>query len=278
MTVAILLACLAAQERVTDARRCAECHEEQRDHWKDSVHAAKGTDCVGCHGADRIDVRKSRPHLYAEGFKRGVLQETDEIGRKRSDSPALCGTCHVQELEEFKRSQHYADWEEGGKVRGCLACHAEHKTAPARRDEILKSKEQGCTECHRPSSRQVAVMAKFGEQMAAFEGELSRLEGCLAAEEPGISWAAERPALEAARRARGEFRSRQHAGLFSVFKKFEEEIPAAARAAREAFEKAERRKAEFARRKALGLGGFLALMAVNLVLARAWCRRRFGAH
>lgn len=274
--IALLLACLAAQERVADARRCIECHEEQRDAWKDSIHAAKGTDCVGCHGADRIDVRRSRPHLYAEGFKRGVLKETDERGRPRSDSPALCGTCHAQELEEFKRSQHYADWEEGGKVRGCLACHAEHKTAEARRDEILAGKEQGCAGCHKPSSRQIAVLAKFSQQMAALEGELVRLEGCLSAEEPGISWAAERSALEAVRRARGEFRARQHASLFSAFRKFEEEIPAAARAAREALEKAERRKAEFARRKALGLGGFLALMAVNLVLARTWCRRRFG--
>jgi formate-dependent nitrite reductase cytochrome c552 subunit len=274
--IAALLAFLAAQERVADARRCAECHEEQRDLWKDSVHAAKGTDCVGCHGADQIDTRKSRPHLYVQGFRRGVLKELDEAGRPRSDSPALCGTCHIQELEEFKRSQHYADWEEGGKVRGCLACHAEHRTAPARREEILKSKEHGCAECHRPTSRQIAVMTRFGEQMAALEPELARLEACLAEEEPGISWAAERAALEAARRARGEFRSRQHAGLFSVFKKLEEEIPAAARAAREAFDRAEQRKAEFARRKALGLGGFLALMALNLVLARAWCRRRFG--
>lgn len=272
----LFLACLAVQERVADARRCIECHEEQRDAWKNSIHAIKGTDCVGCHGADRIDARRSRPHLYTDGFKRGVLKETDDRGRPRSDSPALCGTCHARELEEFKRSQHYADWEEGGKVRGCLACHAEHQTAQARRNEILPDKDQGCAACHKPSSRPIAVLAKFDQLMTVLEGELVRLEGCLSAEEPGISWAAERSALETVRRARGDFRARQHASLFSVFRKFDEEIPAAARVAGEALEKAERRKAEFARRKALGLGGFLALMAVNLVLARAWCRRRFG--
>jgi len=274
-----LLLAFLTQERTADNARCiANCHESQADDWKSSIHFFKGTDCIGCHGADTIDTKKNKPHLRTPEFLTGVKA-------KWTDSPNLCKKCHQGVYDEFARSQHFASWEddesEDGKrrVRGCLACHDYHKTATARGKEILASKEMGCAKCHRPATKQIAAMTKYTEQTEALERAIASLTGALHEEIPGISWTPERGARETAAQKLREFRTRQHFADFDkTFKELEKEIPPAVPPVEKALSAAAAKKRSLSGQKKLGLSIFLVLMAVTLLLARSWCVRTFGQH
>jgi predicted CXXCH cytochrome family protein len=253
---------LLAQDRFaadTDAT-CLTCHEKQKEDWKDSIHAVRQIGCVACHGTDEINPKASMPHLRTLAFQRG------------HESPPFCGRCHAGELEEFKRSPHYEDWEGGGKVKGCLSCHAAHKTAPANRHALLNGRDPGCLQCHKPESRQVAAMKKFAELADGLQGELVKLEECFREKTPGLSWMTESVSREAHVDGLRKFRTRQHATEFITLA---EEVPAATARVRAELRKAEEKKRRFATSKILGLAGFLVVMALNPALARRWCRRAY---
>ncbi len=278
--IGILLMTLLAQEKVADARRCIECHEPQNEEWKSSIHAKKGTDCIGCHGTDEVDPKKNKPHLRKPEFRalKKQVKQDDEVVTINL-SPLLCGSCHREEHEEFKRSAHGIDWEQGGKVKGCISCHAFHGTDAAKRRSILADKELGCLKCHKDTSGQCTVMRKYSDLADSLEGELGKLEAIMSESIPGLSWAGETAAREEGLQKLRDFRVRQHGATLKLMKEtLPSEIPPVTAAVAAAHGKAEERKHAFARRKSWALLGFLGVMLLNVLVARAWCLKRFGKH
>jgi predicted CXXCH cytochrome family protein len=275
--IGLVLAALLSQEKVTENKRCIECHEPQGEEWKASVHARKGTDCIGCHGTDEVDPKKNKPHLRKPEFR--LFRKRDAEGNWRSLSPEFCGKCHVPELEEFKKSAHFIDWDDGGEVKGCISCHAFHGTDVARRRAILADKVLGCLKCHKETSGQCNLMRQYSDLADRLEAELGKLEAIAGEPIPGLSWSDEEAAREGILEKLRGFRVRQHGATLKLMKEtLPAEIPPVTAAAAAAHQKAEARKHAFSRQKTWALLAFLAVMVLNLLVARAWCLKRFGKH
>jgi hydroxylamine dehydrogenase len=78
-----------------DSARCYKCHEEKtpglNEAWRHGRHAAVGVGCMGCHRANPADPGASNH----EG--QWIVSVP---------TPARCGTCHPQQLAEFRTSRH----------------------------------------------------------------------------------------------------------------------------------------------------------------------------
>ncbi len=123
----------------SDETVCIQCHSGQGGHleepvllWKNSIHAANGNSCHGCHGGDPTDFG------MAMSPQRGFVgvPEPDDI-------PAFCGRCHVGVLEDYKDSAHGQALGAGGP--NCVTCHGSHGVKKASSDLI---NAEDCSRCH----------------------------------------------------------------------------------------------------------------------------------
>jgi predicted CXXCH cytochrome family protein len=146
--IGVLAAALAwpalvlAQPRA--ASSCVTCHVEIGDErlikpvkeFAEDIHAAKGFDCVACHGGD-AKASGMEAMDAAKGF----------VGKpRRQDVPQLCGRCHsdarfmrrynpslrVDQVAEYVTSVHGRRLRELGdpKVAVCTSCHPAHSIRP----------------------------------------------------------------------------------------------------------------------------------------------------
>jgi formate-dependent nitrite reductase cytochrome c552 subunit len=260
--VALMLA--LAQERVDRMEQCVKCHEDIQEDWKTSVHSKRQIGCVDCHGPDTIDPKsKKNPH-------------TPEFKAYRKAAVNLCAKCHGIEAEEFKAGGHQKSTPPPGemeKVRSCLRCHDNHKTEIATFAAIRKT----CVECHAEGTPAHATIASFETGIGGARAEVDALEGYLKSF-PGAPGTSDRRAKEALDIAQGflkVLRQKQHAVKTSEF-------AAEVREAAPAMEQVKAAKADLEaqeaarRRRPLWLLAFLAVAALNLVLARRWAKRRFA--
>ncbi len=118
---------------------CADCHLSQggasakivQDHAA-SIHAARGVQCVDCHGGDPTKKTQAEAMSPAAGF-------TGRI--KTADVPALCAGCHARvelmrqydiptdQYAQYRQSVHGLKLAQGDtNVATCFVCHDGHGT------------------------------------------------------------------------------------------------------------------------------------------------------
>lgn len=264
--IAVLLLLGLVQERVSSDARCIECHKKEAEEWKGSVHARNQAGCTACHGADDVNPAAERKHLKKAPFRAGT----------KNTSPALCATCHGKEVEAFKESAHWEEDVEAGakwkakKLQGCLSCHDPHATSEARRRALFAER---CSHCHKETTVQRKRMTAYMDQADPFERDLATLKGFLHEPLPGVPYADVEGARDSGEEKYREMRVRQHSVKFKEIEKVVGPSHAAVSAAA-AKQRGLNDAASVKRRKYLVI--FLALLAINLLLLRAWCRKKFG--
>jgi hypothetical protein len=255
----LLLAAALAQERVEQDARCLECHVQQGEDWKGSIHDRSAIGCISCHGPDSLNPKQSRPHLYQEGFLKGT---------KRTN-PRLCAACHKAEFQSFDKSAH-AEYtrDETSRVQGCVSCHGFHDTAPAQRHSIL---EEHCRRCHKSPGSEARKVGELYVRMAdRLVRERTQLEARFG--RPGISFRQERAIADSAAQSLQAARILQHEASAAAYKRIENQLQPAADQAQRAYNNLEIKERAFGWRF-LGLGGFLALLGLNFLLVRIRAKR-----
>lgn len=161
LAAGVFAAPVAAQETV-----CLQCHGGQQGRlgepvpqWRESIHAANGNSCHGCHGGDPTDMANAMSP--ERGF---VGVPADE------EIPAFCGRCHVGVLEDYLKSAHGQALGAGGPQ--CVTCHGNHAVKKASLDLI---NQQDCSRCHDYGRAEELKTA-----MAETDGRFGRLEEALA--------------------------------------------------------------------------------------------------
>ena len=110
---------------------CNACHQSQVADLQKHIHFVKGVDCDACHGA-------STKHRESTGnVPPDRVAAPDEV-------PALCGTCHSRERQDYASSKHGQLVAARAKVRSanCAHCHGVH--APRKGTAI----QAACARCH----------------------------------------------------------------------------------------------------------------------------------
>lgn len=117
-----------------ESQACLDCHIERtlgaaslRD-WAKSRHAAEGIACADC-------------HIPAEGAPQAVVSAAsacEEKSVRRGVSPANCGTCHDDKVEQFSKGKHARAWIAMGAM----------PTTYDQPEQIIVG-EKGCGGCHR---------------------------------------------------------------------------------------------------------------------------------
>lgn len=161
LAMALFASPAAAQETV-----CLQCHGGQQGRlgepvplWRESIHAANGNSCHGCHGGDPSDMAN------AMSPERGFIGvPADE------EIPAFCGRCHVGVLEDYLKSAHGQALGAGGPQ--CATCHGSHAVKKASLDLI---NPQDCSRCHDYGRAEELKAA-----MVETDGRFGSLEGALA--------------------------------------------------------------------------------------------------
>jgi len=170
------------QNSVHGKLNCLNCHAdiEQIPHTKDGLQAV---DCVDCHlslNAGAAPVRKSwlsQPEgmeivintkrythsIHADASKENNAQcadchtahyvypkENPQSSVYRLNSPEMCGTCHHQALEEYRRSIHGAalkrPWQ--GDSATCADCHSSHQISEKEEVDAHRVVTEQCSTCH----------------------------------------------------------------------------------------------------------------------------------
>lgn len=149
---------------------CVSCHSslggglaEPVALWEKSIHHQMGNKCEGCHGGDPSDSADAMSP--AKGF----------VGAPKTEQvPDFCGKCHVGVVENYKKSPHYAAFQEG-KGPNCVTCHHSHDVQRASFDLINESL---CTQCHSFANGQKMKKSFVAAEMALKEtrSELERLD------------------------------------------------------------------------------------------------------
>ena len=177
--VVIALPCPASDNR------CVNCHGkiEKTDltqpvhsfkEWRQSIHAKKGVTCDVCHGGNPQGTDQASAH-------KGIERSSDPGSRIYFNKiPETCGSCHVQELENFKRSSHYKELKNSGKGPNCVTCHGSMAT------RVLSPRDMDslCNLCHQKPTKAYATLLsldtsrKLTEQLRKKirEGESKRLD------------------------------------------------------------------------------------------------------
>jgi len=128
--------------RVTaqSADSCIGCHRQQKDMsgrvvtiFQTSTHSLEGIGCDGCHGGDSSQSDKNKAHT-GQFVARPDANATLE----------MCGTCHSQPLEFFKKSKHLAARPNARRL-DCAECHGVHAIGAASESFHWS---QFCTGCH----------------------------------------------------------------------------------------------------------------------------------
>lgn len=137
--VCLLVITSAANVIAQEETVCIQCHSGQSGHlavpveeWRQSIHAANGISCHGCHGGDPTDF------AMAMSPERGFLGAPEY-----AEVPEFCGRCHVGVLQDYSESAHGQAVESGGAQ--CVMCHQAHAIKEAEIDLI---NEQDCSRCH----------------------------------------------------------------------------------------------------------------------------------
>lgn len=107
-------------------RMCLECHQQTETMFSTrSVHADTNIDCSGCHSIHGSD--RGRPALL------------------KTDSKALCASCHPQQANSFRRPYgHRLDL--GGL--DCASCHNPHGGAGEHSLKVNRAGDGPCVDCH----------------------------------------------------------------------------------------------------------------------------------
>lgn len=120
-------------------KECAECHQEQTDHFGSATHAnvtlAEGklgsTGCEACHGAGSI-------HSKTGGGPGTIVNP--------AKNPETCYQCHLDKRGEFALP--YSHGVHTGNM-SCGDCHDPHSgKAVAGTGASLESEIESCTKCH----------------------------------------------------------------------------------------------------------------------------------
>ncbi len=125
---------------------CSGCHQKEFELYSKSIHGitlAKKKDikapaCFDCH------MEHSVPATTGKEWKLALIKE--------------CGTCHVRELETFRRTYHGKVSRLGYETAAkCSDCHGSHKILPASDKESTLSENYilyTCRECHPKATMQ----------------------------------------------------------------------------------------------------------------------------
>lgn len=136
---AVLAPPLVAGANFVGDRACAECHEEQAQHFDSATHAKVAlldkklgsTGCEACHGAGSLHVKT--------GGRKGTIVNP-------AKSPEACFQCHLEKRGEFSLAHSH------GVLRGdmsCSACHNPHAgDAVAGTGASLENLNATCIRCH----------------------------------------------------------------------------------------------------------------------------------
>jgi hypothetical protein len=263
--IELLLTAVLLQAKVSSDKGCIECHVKQEEDWKGAVHQKNGIGCVACHGTDEVG-KGDKPHAKNK--------ETFLAGTKKT-SHLICAKCHEGVFKAFEKSAHWEDMkaDEDSKVKSCMSCHTHHAT------EIAVPKivaEKACSKCHKPASAQWKIMENYIAGTTALEVKSGLLRSRLEHKIPGVSWKEEASTLDDAQNLLKEAAIEQHKAERGKkgggFKGYEDSLPAAAADAEKAYNNLDSRQKATAKRP-WKLLGFLGLLAVTLLLARAWLVR-----
>jgi len=123
------------------AKACLDCHQDKTpgitNDWAQSRHAHVGVSCLDCH-----QVPKDSP---------AATQHEDMVGGKiyisSLVSPATCGRCHSEELDQFQQSGHVRAYKQ---IIPKDNLHALTNVHEGRNHPTLKGApyETGCMQCH----------------------------------------------------------------------------------------------------------------------------------
>lgn len=152
-----------AGAKYVGSKECAQCHEDQTNHFESASHARLAiadpklgdTGCEACHGAGSIHV--------AAGGSRGTIINP-------AKSPETCFQCHLDKRAQFSLPNSHQVM--NGKM-SCSDCHEVHKgNAIGGTGLDLESMNSTCTKCH-------------SEQKGPFVYEHGAMrEGCVACHNP----------------------------------------------------------------------------------------------
>jgi predicted CXXCH cytochrome family protein len=133
---------------------CGDCHEEQYEKVKDSVHqnaldegnleAAICTDCHNPHTQQRLTGKSS-----------GEL-----TNRARINIPQICAQCHEEIYDKYKLSVHGSALldEYNPDVPTCIDCHGVHNISSPNTNTFRNSTPFLCAKCHTDES----IMDQYG--------------------------------------------------------------------------------------------------------------------
>ncbi len=163
LVLAAVDSALAQEETV-----CIQCHTGQSgslatpvEEWRQSIHAANGVSCHGCHGGDPTDF------AMAMSPDRGFIGAPDY-----ASVPDFCGRCHVGVRQNYGESAHGQAVEDGGAQ--CVVCHNAHAVKKA---EISLINEEDCSRCHEygRAGEIKAAMVETEQMIGSVEQNLDRL-------------------------------------------------------------------------------------------------------
>jgi len=133
---------------------CGDCHEEQFEKVKDSVHQAAAdagnnaaaicTDCHNPHTQQRLTGKTS-----------GEL-----TNRARVNIPGICAQCHGEIYDTYKSSVHGSALldEFNPDVPTCIDCHGVHNISNPTTNTFRNSTPYLCAKCHTDQE----IMGKYG--------------------------------------------------------------------------------------------------------------------
>jgi predicted CXXCH cytochrome family protein len=133
---------------------CGECHQEQYEKVKDSVHQAaadagnkEAAICTDCHN----------PHT----LQRLTGKSSGELtNRARVNIPQICAQCHAGIFDKYKLSVHGSALLEefNPDVPTCINCHGVHNIPNPTTNTFRNSTPYLCAKCHTDP----AIMGKYG--------------------------------------------------------------------------------------------------------------------
>jgi hypothetical protein len=126
------------------SEECHQCHQakefkvthkkiyDYNVNFEISIHGIAELECTDCHGGDPKTTDMKKAH-------QGVMEPV-----KFDNIPATCGSCHEDQFEAFRTSNHYQLLEEDGSAPSCVTCHGAMEM-----DFIFASRVKNtCQFCH----------------------------------------------------------------------------------------------------------------------------------
>lgn len=132
---------------------CKQCHSDQFDQVRDSVHEellqTGNTNtplCVDCH----------QPH--AQSYMKDMVETAGE--GVYSWTSQICENCHQDQFESYTMSVHGEALLAGGNedLPGCVDCHNIHEISNPMQAKFRKDSVDMCAKCHTDSG----IMEKYG--------------------------------------------------------------------------------------------------------------------